>query len=317
MTNRQNVLVTGSSGFVGQSLCSAVEAQQWNVRRATQNREQSGELTLGGGPSDSSWGSALDDMDCVVHLAARTHVTRDSSPNPLTEYRRVNVDLTRSLARSAAASGVRHFVFLSSIKVNGESTGSRPFTESDIPAPLDAYGISKFEAERALWKIADETGLHVTILRSPLVYGPCVKANFLRLMRLVSKRVPLPLASIENRRSLIYLGNLVNAILLCMDQPAAAGKTYLVCDGEALSTPELIHEISRALGIKSNLFPFPPIFLELGASLLARKSEWERLSDSLTIDSSLISNELGWRPPFTLAQGLAETAKWYHSQSSD
>ena len=211
----------------------------------------------------------------------------------------------------AAASGVKRLVFMSSIKVNGERTSGHPFTETDAPLPEDAYGISKWEAEQALGRIAHQTGLEIVVLRSPLVYGPGVKGNFLRLMALVVRGYPLPLASIHNRRSLIYVGNLVDAIIACLEQSAAAGKTYLVSDGEDISTPELIRAIASVLGIRAKLFPCPATFLTIGAALLGKSREVDRLIGSLQVDSSRIRAELAWQPRISLAQGLEQTAQWY------
>lgn len=307
-------LISGATGFVGHALCSTLKSKGWGVRRAVRSGNIAEDFVIPNVGPDADWDRAVEGIECVVHLAARTHILHDESTDPMRAYRDINVAGTINLAKTAIKHGVRRFIFLSSIKVNGEFTPKQPFTERDIPQPSDAYGISKHEAEQALWQIAKETGLAVTILRPPLVYGPGVKANFLRLMHLVARRRPLPLASIENRRSLIYLGNLVDAIITCMEHPAASGKTYLVSDSEAVSTPELIRQIGDALERKPRLLPVPAPLLKLGATLLGRKAEWERLSSSLQIDSSRIRSDLNWQPPFTMAQGLTETAQWYHSR---
>jgi nucleoside-diphosphate-sugar epimerase len=252
---------------------------------------------------------------CVVHLAARAHVMSESASDPLAEYRRANVEATLRLARQAAAAGVRRLVFMSSIKVNGEAS-ERPYTEADAPRPEDAYGISKWETEQALAALAAATGLEVVVLRPPLVYGPGVKGNFLRLMRLVARGTPLPLASIANRRSLVYVGNLADAVIAALDAPHAAGRTYLAADGEDVSTPGLIRAIADALGTRARLLPCPATLLTLGAALTGRRAEAERLTGSLQVDATRLTRELGWRPRTTLAQGLAETAAWYQSQDS-
>jgi nucleoside-diphosphate-sugar epimerase len=236
---------------------------------------------------------------------------RDESPDTLAEYRNVNVASTEKLARDAAAQGVRRLVFLSSIKVNGENTRDRPFTEGDAPNPEDAYGISKLEAEQLLWKISAETGLEVVVLRAPLVYGPGVKGNFLRLMNLVARNRPLPLASVRNKRSLVFLGNLVDALIVAMRSPAAAGHVYLVSDGEDLSTPELIRGIAKALDVPPRLLPFPTSLLRACGVMLGKKGESARLTDSLQIDSSKIRRDLGWRPSYSVEQGLEQTGSWY------
>jgi len=314
MVRVQRTLVTGATGFVGQALCKTLVSQDWSVRRAVRGNAAPGDFVAGDIGLDTDWARAVEGMDCIVHLAARTHVLRDDALDPLGAYRRINVAATVDLANAAVKQGVRRLVFLSSIKVNGESTPDFTFTESNTPQPTDAYGVSKLEAEQALRQIAQETSLEVVIVRSPLVYGPGVKANFLRLMHLCARMMPLPLASIENRRSLIYLGNLVDAIVTCMAHPAAAGNTYLVSDRESVSTPELIRSISAALGTTPRMFAFPPSFLSLAAKLLGRHAEWDRLANSLVIDSLKIRHDLGWQPPFTMAQGLMATAQWYHSQ---
>lgn len=226
-------------------------------------------------------------------------------------YRRVNVDGTVKLARDAAARGVKRFVFLSSVKVHGERISDRPFSEGDIAHPEDAYGISKWEAERALAQIGKDTGMEVVVLRAPLVYGPGVKANFLRLMRLVARGVPLPFASVTNLRSVLYVGNLVDAIIRSLEAPAAAGKTYLVSDGEDVSTPDLIRALAGALQVPARLFPCPVAVLRAAAAVLGRGEEMARLVGSLQVDSSRIRSELGWRPRYSLADGLRETARWF------
>lgn len=316
MVNPGHVLVTGANGFVGQALCKLLASTGWRVRRAVRNGSGEGEFAVRDIGPDTDWHSAVESMECIVHLAARTHVITGNSRDDASAYRRINVAGTVNLAKTAAQRGVRRFIFLSSIKVNGERTSDHAFTENDTPAPEDAYGRSKLEAELALSQVAKDTELEVVILRPPLIYGPGVKANFLRLMHLSARKMPLPFAAIQNRRSLIFLGNLVDAIAACMEHPAASGKTYLVSDSESVATPELVRQISGALGVAPRLFPFPTPLLGIGARLLGRHSEWERLSGSLQIDSSRISTELNWQPPFTMTQGLAETARWYHSQYS-
>jgi nucleoside-diphosphate-sugar epimerase len=267
------------------------------------------------GPN-TDWRTALEGVSGVVHLAARTHVLRETATDPLAKYRQVNVSGTERLARSAAAGGVRRLVFVSSVKVNGERTGERPFTEDGAPRPEDAYGVSKWEAEQALSRIAAETGLEVVVLRPPLVYGPGVKGNFLRIMSLVARGMPLPLGAIDNRRSFIYAGNLAGAIVQALDAPQATGRTYLVSDGEDVSTPELVRGIARALGVKPRLPSFPLAALGLVATLAGRRAEFARLTGSLQVDSSRIRRELGWEPRCSLARGLEETARWYHGRSA-
>jgi len=315
----ETVLVTGASGFVGRALCAALVSFGHRVRMAARAPQPDlpGAVAVGDIGPATDWRAALAGIDSVVHLAARTHVLRETAADPLGEFRRTNVGGSERLARAAAAMGVRRFVFLSSVKVNGESTAARPFTESDAPYPEDAYGRTKLEAEQALAGISAATGLEVVVLRPPLVYGPGVKGNFLRLMRLVARGLPLPLGAIRNQRSLVYVGNLADAIVKSLDAPQAAGRTYLVSDGEDLSTPDLVRGLARALGVKPRLLSLPPAALGLAATLAGKRAEFARLTGSLQVDSSRIRRELDWRPPFTLAHGLELTAKWYPVRLTD
>lgn len=265
------------------------------------------------GPA-TDWSQALSGCDAVVHLAARVHVMRPGTD--AADYFRVNVEGSERLARSAAAAGVRRLVFLSSVKVNGEATEGRAFSESDPPAPADDYAVSKMQAEACLHRIAAETGMEVVILRPPLVYGPGVRANFLSLLRAVEAGLPLPLASVANLRSLVYVGNLVSAIETCVHHPAAAGRTYFVTDDDDVSTPELIRRIAAALGRRPRLFPVPVPLLEGTAALLGRRAQAQRLTGSLQLDVSRIKAELGWAPLFSMQQGLMETASWYRMKTA-
>ena len=311
----RTILVTGASGFVGQVLCSRLTQAGFAVHQAgrsapadtTAHHHQVGDYT-----QEAAWASALPGIDVVIHLAARTHVLSDHGTDALDAYRAINVRGTTALARQAAACGVRRLIFMSSIKVNGESTLVRPFSENDAPAPEDAYGLSKWEAEQAVREVAARTGLETVILRPPLVYGPGVKGNFLRLLNAITHGLPLPFASINNQRSLIYLGNLVDAITACLDTPAAAGETFLLSDGEDVSTPQLIRKMATALNKSARLWPCPAALLNLGATLLGKRDTGLRLTGSLCADSTRIRQTLGWQPVFTLDQGLALTAQWYH-----
>lgn len=256
--------------------------------------------------SQTDWSPALSGCKAVVHLAARVHVMHDTATDPLSLYRTTNTDATLNLARQAAQAGVKRFVFISSIKVNGEGREAA-YRETDAPAPEDAYAISKWEAEQGLHRIAAETGLEVVVLRPPLVYGPGVKANFRRLLDTVARGWPLPLGAIENRRSLLYLGNFVDAIRVCLEHPAAAGQTFLLDDGQPVSTPELIRGVAQAMGRPARLLAVPAGVLEFAGLLLGKRAAVKRLTGSLWVDSSLIRSRLGWTPPYTLAAGLAET----------
>lgn len=267
-------------------------------------------VTIGSIGPDTEWGESLSGVDTVIHLAARVHVMNDTLADPLTAYRKVNVQGTEALARAAAKAGAKRFVFLSSVKVHGEEA-PRKYTEDDALNPQDPYGVSKLEAERMLARISRETGLEVVVLRPPLVYGPGVKANFLRLIQGVAAGYPLPLASVENARSLVYLGNLVDAISLCAVSPSAAGKTFLVSDGEDVSTPELIRRMAAALGRPARLLPVPPGLMRLAGKITGKSAAVDRLLGSLAVDSGKLRRELGWVPPFTMEQGLRETAAWF------
>lgn len=312
-------LVTGATGFIGVSLCKRLLTDTFHVRATSRTAKSAKNLPYGVtvvpitsiGP-DTDWSEALCGIDVIVHLAARVHVMDEHAANPLAEFRRVNVAGTERLARMAAAAGVRRFIFLSSVKVHGEET-EIPYTEEYAPAPQDPYGVSKLEAEECLRKIAAETRLEVVIIRPPLVYGPGVKANFLNLMKIVERRIPLPLASIHNRRSLVYLGNLVDAISTCVKHPRAAGQTFLVSDGDDVSTPELIRRMAQALESQARLLPFSPTLMRLAGRVCGKMAAVDRLVGSLTVDSGKICRELSWHPPYTVAEGLKTTAEWYKS----
>lgn len=314
---QRRILITGAGGFVGRALTAALDSagRDWiAATRRPSEQFESHQTIVGDIGANTDWSAAMHDVDCVIHLAARTHVLHDDSADPLAAYREINVHGTTALARQAVTAGVRRLVFLSSIKVNGEATATQPFTEADTPRPEDAYGLTKLEAEDALRQIAAETGLETVVLRPPLVYGPGVKGNFLRLLGLVERGVPLPFASIRNRRSLVYVGNLADAIVACIDAPTARGKTYLVSDGEDWSTPQLITGIAAAMGKPPKLWPCPVPLLNLGASMLGRQAEALRLTGSLQIDAGSLRHDLGWSPRYSPDQGLTETVQWYHQR---
>jgi nucleoside-diphosphate-sugar epimerase len=257
-----------------------------------------------------TWAEALRNRQCVVHLAARVHVMHDASSDPLAEFRKANVESTLALATQAAQSGVQRFVFISSVKVNGEHTQTgHPFRSDDQPAPQDPYGISKMEAEVGLRAIARQTGMEVVIIRPPLVYGPGVKANFASMVRWLQRGMPLPLGAIDNRRSLVALDNLVDLIVTCLDHPAAANQTFMVSDGDDVSTTELLQRMGAALGKPARLLPVPQGLLEWGAALLGKKDVAQRLFSSLQVDAEPTRQLLGWKPPVSLDQGLLQVAK--------
>ncbi len=314
MTN--SLLVTGANGFVGQALCECAMRQGFHIKGAVRNAcnlphgiEQ---VVVGTVNGETDWAAALRDVDVVIHLAARAHVMNEKAADPLAEFRRVNTEGTERLARCAAASGVKRLVYASLIKVNGEQTlEDQKFSEADLPAPQDPYSVSKWEAEQLLQQIANETGLELVIVRPPLVYGPGVKGNFRRLLAIVDRGTPLPLASVHNKRSLIYAGNLAEALIVCATHSKAAGNTYLVSDGEDISTPDLLRQLAKGLAVPSRLLPIPPAFLQFGGMMIGRSQQMGRLLGSLQVDVSKIHRDLNWVPPYSLQQGLQATIDWW------
>lgn len=310
-------LVTGANGFVGSELCARLRRDGASVRgavRTLNSQPSSAEgVAIGSLSSETDWTAALRNVEQVVHLAARVHVMSDKSSDPLAAFRRVNVEGTANLARQAVAAGVRRFVFLSSIKVNGEFTElGHPFTADDVPAPRDSYGISKHEAEQLLSQIAAETGMELVIIRPPLVYGAGVKANFETMMRWLVRGVPLPLAAVtQNRRSLVALGNLVDLIVTCLNHPAAANQIFLVSDGEDLSTADLLKRMGAALGHPARLSYMPPLLLKLGATVVNKSGVYQRLCESLQLDITKARQLLGWTPPVSVDEGLRCAAEGF------
>jgi len=303
------VLVTGASGLVGQRLCQRLLHDGIDVRMAVRSKvtgwnafDQVETASIDGA---TDWTGALQEVTVVIHLAARVHVMQETLADPLAAFRSVNVNGTFNLARQAVAAGVKRFVFISSIKVHGESTEpGRAFRESDTCKPQDDYAISKFEAEQGLRQLAADTGMEVVIIRPPLVYGPGVKANFAALMRAVQKGWPLPLGTIPNKRSLIALDNLVDFIITCSTHPQAANQTFLVSDGQDLSTTALVRGLAQAAGVSARLLPVPVGVLAWVARLLGKGGEVQRLCGNLEIDSSKARDVLGWTPPVSAAEGL-------------
>lgn len=302
-----HILITGVTGFVGGRLADSVNSDFYKVRGVTRAAISKpypivSILSLLDLPESDKF---LDDIDVVVHAAARAHVMNDTEDDPLTAFRVVNVEGTLNLARQAAAAGVKRFIFISSIKVNGEQTELNQYFTSDTDAvPVDPYGISKMEAELGLKKLATETGMEVVIIRPPLVYGPGVKGNFASMIKLVEKGLPLPLGAINNKRSLVALDNLIDLIITCIDHPAAANETFLVSDGDDLSTTELLRGVAEAMGKPSRLIPVPAPLLQWGATLLGKKDMARRLLGSLQVDISHTQKCLNWAPPLTVKQGL-------------
>lgn len=335
------ILVTGSDGFVGTAVCREMLRRRIPVRgclwQPASLPDGCESIVVGDIGAHTEWNNALVDVEAVVHLAARVHIMDDEAIDPISEFRKTNVEGTRHLAASAAKAGVKRFLYLSSIKVNGEFTEHRDaaiyqkalfdpnpiesaivpavFKETDEPRPKDPYAVSKWEAEKALWEIEARTGMPVTILRSPLIYGPGVKANFLKLVQLVDRGIPLPFGGIHNRRSFLGLTNLADLICLCLKHPAARNELYMACDGDDVATPELIRRIALALGKRPRLLPIPGWMMKLAGTLTGKSAQIGRLCSSLLIDSSKARQRLGWAPPSTMDKELRRIAEWYLSKS--
>ncbi|QCB46352.1 NAD-dependent epimerase/dehydratase family protein [Hydrogenophaga sp. PAMC20947] len=307
------IAITGATGFVGSALSKHLLMQGTNVRRLvrTQTKDPQGaDVVVGDIGPDTPWTQALAGVDCVIHCAARVHVMADGESDPLAAYRRVNTLGTAQLAESAAARGVRRLIFLSSIKVLGEQTpANQPFHANSPAQPQDAYGQSKWEAEQAVADIAQRTGLEVVIVRPPLVYGPGVGANFRALAKAVQRGLPLPLASIQNHRSLVGLSNLLDLLALCIHHPGAVGQTFLVSDGADLSTPELVRQMAAALNTGARLVPFPVAGLRLAGRLAGRSAQVSRLTESLQVEIGDTTRKLDWRPPCSITEELVRTFK--------
>jgi len=325
--NRQvNVLLTGATGFLGSALSRClindskyklVVTRRHELSKSTVDCES---IVVGDLETTTDWKQALSSVDVVIHVAARAHIMNDSVEDPLTEFRTVNTAGTLTLARQAVEAGVKRFIFISSIKVNGEETysesfskeeGIRRFTEEDVFIPTDPYSLSKQEAEQGLLKLAEETGMGVVIIRPPLVYGPGVKANFFSMMKWMSKGVPLPFGAIHNQRSLVALDNLVSFIIKCIDHPKAANEVFLISDGEDVSTSELLQKVAKAFGKNALLLPVPVFLMTFVAQLLGKRDVASRLFGSLQVDSSKARELLGWKPVITMDEQLKKTAIAY------
>jgi len=317
----KKVFLTGASGFVGRAVLRRLQADDREVVAAV--RRNSGELPASvqtvpfvSFEQENTWNGVLSECDVVVHSAARVHVMNDTESDPLAAFRKVNVEGTLALALQAISAGVKRFVFISSIKVNGEGTSpGKPYKADDVAMPQDPYGVSKMEAEVALRKLALETGLEVVIIRPVLVYGPGVKANFLNMMRWLDRGVPLPFGAIDNRRSLVALENLVDLIVTCIDHPAAANQTFLVSDGEDLSTTGLLRRMALALGKSALLLPVPAWVLSAGARSLGKGALSQRLCGSLQVDIGKTCELLDWQPPVKVDAALLAAARHYQENN--
>lgn len=308
------ILVTGASGFVGMALCKIL-VEHSSLRISVRDRSKTEmfknvEICEASLTPDHDWASGLSRISTIIHCAARVHVMNEDARDPLLEFRRINVDGTLNLARQASKAGVRRFVFISSIKVNGELTDlGYPFTTDQIPAPSDPYGVSKYEAEMGLMELSKETGMEVVIIRLPLVYGPGVKANFLSMMNWLQRGIPLPLGGItKNRRSFVFIGNLVDMIVTCINHPAAANQIFLVSDDEDISTAGILDRMALALGRPSKLITVPTALITFGAKIIGRPDIAQRLCGSLQVDIKKTKDLLGWSPPVSVDEGLRQTA---------
>ncbi|MCY9826408.1 UDP-glucose 4-epimerase family protein [Vibrio chagasii] len=309
-----NILVTGSTGFVGSRIVELARERDWTVIPVVRKQIEpiTNSLVIPSIDASADWSGAFEGVDCVVHCAARVHQMNESEQDALTAYREINTLGTLNLAKQAAEAGVKRFVFVSSIKVNGElSEPNLPFEPNLNNIPQDPYGLSKYEAEVELAKLSKETGLEVVIIRPPLVYGPGVKANFLSMMRLINKGIPLPFGAIKNQRSLVYLDNLSNLILTCCEHPSAPGYTFLASDDQDVSTTQLMQTIAHAMGKSPRLVPIPMSWIQAGSSVLNKQHIAQRICGNLQVEIGLTKEILGWIPPVTFEEGINKTVEAY------
>ena len=307
------ILVTGSSGFVGKPLCKTLIAKGYQVRQITRNKALANGndvVFIDSIGSQTDWTEALKGVDTVIHLAARAHMMNETSQNPIEVYREINTFGTTKLAQDALKQGIKRFIYISTIKVNGEST-IVPFRESSTPNPTDPYGISKFEAEKLLKDLCKNTPMNLVILRPPLIYGPAAKGNVQRIISLIQKGIPLPFGCINNKRTMLYLNNLIDLLLHILGYQEKINDTFLVSDRESLSTKELVQELAAVLNPKQIIAPVPICILKALGRILGRSDEIQRLTENLEVDTTYLTQKLGWKPPYSPQQGLRETAEWY------
>ena len=308
------ILILGANGFIGRGLCCVLMECDYEVRAALRRAclyddcAVQQKVVVGNIGPDTRWDAALQDMDFVIHLAARVHIMTEATANPLTEFRKVNSAGTMRLAEQAASFGVKRFIYVSSIKVNGEKTSDYPFTADDLPNPQDPYSISKAEAEEQLREASTRLGIEVVIVRPPLVYGQDCKGNFLRLMKLVKLGLPLPFAMVNNKRSMVSLRNLCDLLVRCLESPRAQGETFLISDGMDWSTPKLVRTIAHHLEVPARLF-FAP--LRLAGRITGQSGVINRLCNSLQVDINKTQRLLDWTPPQPSDEGIRETVEWY------
>ncbi|MFD1260112.1 UDP-glucose 4-epimerase family protein [Entomomonas asaccharolytica] len=307
----EKVLITGATGFVGQAFVKKVLADNRytpviTVRKPLAQESQLQQFIVPDLAQPVDWSEALKNTNIVVHIAGRAHILKETATDPLQAFREVNVAATIQLAKQALEAGVKRFIFVSSIGVNGNHT-KQPFTEQDTANPEGNYAISKLEAEQALWQLTKDTPMELVIIRPPLVYGEGVKANFLSLIKWVYRGIPLPLGLVKNKRSFVNVDNLVDLLYRVMEHPKAADQVFLVADGEDLSTPQLLKAVAKAMNKSANLIPIPVSCLRLMATVVGKKNIARQLCDSLQVDISKAKTLLDWQPPFSVQQGLEKT----------
>lgn len=309
-------LLTGTTGFIGSSLTQHLDYKGFSLAAAVRCVTDSlpagiQQIPIGDLLPNTNWANALNDVDTIIHLAARAHILKDQATDPLAAFRETNTYATINLAQQAANAGVHRFILISSIGVNGNQTFGNPFTATDTPNPVEPYAISKYEAEISLRQVAAETDMEVVIIRPPLVYGANAPGNFGQLIKTIVRGIPLPLGSIHNQRSLIALPNLIDLITTCIDHPAAANQTFLVSDDEDLSTTQLLERLSLALGKPARLLPIPQSWLETSLTLVGKRAIAQRLCGNLQVDISKTRDLLGWTPPISVDEALSQTAQTY------
>ena len=314
------VLVTGAAGFIGRRVCEVLHAQKISVQPIIRTQSAvnfpQAPILIGNITAATDWHAALVGVDTIIHLAARVHVMQDTAIDPLAEFRTTNVDATLNLAKQAIQAGVRRFIFVSTVKVNGEETPQRPYTVFDQPAPLDPYGKSKLEAELALQALANESGLELVIIRSPLVYGPHVRANFFKLMQITQMGLPLPFGGVNNRRSLVALDNLVDLLITCIYHPQAVNQIFLISDDDDVSLSKLLQLIAQAMNKKIWLLPAPIKLLQLIGILTGKSAVINRLFGSLQVDINHTKQTLNWQPLISVDQGIQQTVQHFLTDKS-
>jgi nucleoside-diphosphate-sugar epimerase len=311
----QKILITGASGFVGRKICNTLHSRSIPFIAAVRDNAKGNQFKVGNLTDATKWTDVLYGCDVVIHLAARVHVMKDNARAPLDAYRAVNVDATMNLARQAVEQGIKRFIFVSSVKVNGEMTTDKPFCASDRPAPVDPYGQSKFEAECALRTLSRDTGLELVIVRPPLVYGPGVRANFLKLMQFVKLGLPLPFGMVQNRRSMVSLNNLIDLLILCIYHPNAVGKVFMVSDDDDLSLPDLILLIAKSMGKNPIMVPVPVDLMMVCARIFGKTENANRLFGSLQVDITNTKECLGWQPVESVETAVKKTVSDFLEQS--